>query len=276
MVDKSDTGLLEGVRRALYINILVCSAISLIVLALTIAALSRYQRQLSQAESRRYEMLCALSHDIRSPHSSILALIETENLQANPPRLTELLCNIKRYAVRALEMAEGFIQLARAETHDYKFELADIGKLLIDASDEIWPQAKQKNIRISIPTCETAYYAYVDRDLMTRVFINLLSNAIKYSPPQASVACRIECYEDRGKYIRCAIQDNGYGIAPQHQTRLFEKFSRFHTVDQPGAEGTGLGLAFVRAVIHGHNGNIRVESAPNTGTTFTISLPVFH
>jgi signal transduction histidine kinase len=246
---------------------------SLIVLSLVMAALGRYQRQLRIAESARYEMLCALSHDIRSPHSSILALIETEVLPVSSPHLVEVLGSIKRYTLRALEMAEGFIQLARAETQKYRLEPADIGKLMTDASEEIWPQATQKDIRVSIVLPEAACYACVDRDLMTRVFINLLNNAVKYSPQQTLIECRVDHYGDRGKYIRCTIRDNGYGIALEHQAQLFEKFSRFHTDGQPYTEGTGLGLAFVRTVIHAHNGEISVESALRLGTTFTISLP---
>jgi signal transduction histidine kinase len=145
--------------------------------------------------------------------------------------------------------------------------------LLTDASDEVWPQANRKNIKVSILSPTEECEAYMDRDLMTRVLVNILGNSVKYSPDNTFVECRIERYQGRGNRIRCLIRDQGYGIAPEQQQQIFERFKRSRSANQPYADGVGLGLAFVRTVVRGHKGEVTVESSVGGGTIFTIDLP---
>jgi signal transduction histidine kinase len=273
IVDKSETGPLEGVRRALYVNILICVVTSIVILSLVILAIGKYRKQLRDAENKRYEILCSLYHDIRSPHSSILALIETEAMQEKSRHLPEIFNRIEKYTRRALDMVDAFVQLARAETQEYNMQLASVAELLTDASDEVWPQANRKNIKVSILSPTEECEAYMDRDLMTRVFVNILGNSVKYSPDNTFVECRIERYQGRGNRIRCLIRDQGYGIAPEQQQQIFERFKRSRSANQPYADGVGLGLAFVRTVVRGHKGEVTVESSVGGGTIFTIDLP---
>jgi signal transduction histidine kinase len=104
---------------------------------------------------------------------------------------------------------------------------------------------------------------------MTRALINLLSNAVKYSPPATRVDCIVSGMPGA---IVCVVQDMGYGIALEQQAHLFERFRRFHLDGQPPSDGTGLGMAFVKTVISRHAGEIAIKSAPDRGTTVTITL----
>ncbi|MFD1557589.1 CHASE2 domain-containing protein [Paraburkholderia silviterrae] len=231
---------------------------------------------LHDAERQREHALRLLSHDMRSPQASIVALVETERergtLEAAPVR--EVMDRIERYARRSLTLADDFVQLARAESQVYALEPTSLTELAIDASDEVWPQASAKHIQI-----ETAFegeqmgWINADRSLMTRALVNILNNAVKYSPPETRIVCSIAVADDRTPRVICSIRDEGYGIPLEDQNKLFQPFRRFHAGQRPEVSGAGLGMAFVKTVVTRHGGEVHVESAPDQGTTVTMSLP---
>ncbi|MDN7182357.1 CHASE2 domain-containing protein [Caballeronia sp. SEWSISQ10-4 2] len=224
---------------------------------------------LHASERQRDDMLHLLSHDMRSPQASILALLDTERPHIDSTRAMDLMERVERYARRTLALADDFVQLARAESQHYSLELLNLHELAIDASDEIWPLAHAKDIEVRCESEGEAFWVLADRSLMTRALINLLSNAVKYSPPATRVGCIVS--ETPGAIV-CVVQDMGYGIALEQQAHLFERFRRFHLDGQPPSDGTGLGMAFVKTVISRHAGEIAIKSAPDRGTTVTITL----
>ncbi|MCC8397548.1 CHASE2 domain-containing protein [Paraburkholderia sp. MMS20-SJTR3] len=235
---------------------------------------------LHAAERQREDALRLLSHDMRSPQASIIALVEIERARTEPVLARDLLERIERYAQRALTLADDFVQLARAESQAYVLEPLNLTELVIDASDEVWPQAHAKRIALHTETGnedDEARWIYADRSLMTRALVNILNNAVKYSPPDT----RIECSFASGTAARtpgasrvsCTIRDQGYGIPKEQQAGLFERFRRFHEAERPEVGGAGLGMAFVKTVVTRHGGSVDVVSAPGEGTAFTISLP---
>ncbi|WP_109481049.1 CHASE2 domain-containing protein [Paraburkholderia sp. C35] len=234
------------------------------------------------AERLREDALRLLSHDMRSPQASILALVELERARSPSPdagRLRELLNRVERYAQRALMLADDFVQLARAESQAYVLEPVSLDELVIDASDEVWPQAQAKHIRLEAAYDEVGdgHWINADRSLMTRALVNILNNAVKYSPPDTRITCAVAQQESESgagpARVRCTIRDEGYGISAENQAHLFERFQRFHESERPEATGTGLGMAFVKAVVMRHGGDVRVDSTPGKGTAFTITLP---
>ncbi|ALK30319.1 CHASE2 domain-containing protein [Burkholderia plantarii] len=229
---------------------------------------------LHAAERQREEALHLLSHDMRSPQASILALVRTERQRhdAPPPAQRELLDRIERHAQRALTLADEFVQLARAESQTYRIDTVNVADLLIDASDEVWPQAQAKRIRIDTAPGEAPCWIGADRSLMTRALVNLLNNAIKYSPADTLIRCTLALAEAPPR-VTCTIRDQGYGIAPEHQRHLFERFRRFHGSERPEIAGAGLGMVFVKTVVTRHGGSIAVDSAPGVGTAISITLP---
>jgi CHASE2 domain-containing sensor protein/signal transduction histidine kinase len=224
---------------------------------------------LHASERQRDDMLHLLSHDMRSPQASILALLDTERPHIDSTRAMDLMGRVERYARRTLALADDFVQLARAESQHYSLELLNLHELAIDASDEIWPLAHAKDIEVRCESEGEAFWVLADRSLMTRALINLLSNAVKYSPPATRVDCIVS--ETPGAIV-CVVRDMGYGIALEQQAHLFERFRRFHLDGQPPSDGTGLGMAFVKTVISRHAGEIAIKSAPDRGTIVTITL----
>jgi signal transduction histidine kinase len=111
----------------------------------------------------------------------------------------------------------------------------------------------------------------LDKEKMKEVLINLVSNAIKYSPAGGQVRLRMAA--DAGN-LRIEIQDQGIGIPKEHQSRLFQAFSRVDSSATAEIPGTGLGLVIVKAIVEHHGGRIALESEVGVGTTFQILLPI--
>lgn len=239
---------------------------------------------LHAAERQREDALRLLSHDMRSPQASILALVEIERARGEPVLARALLERIERYAQRALTLADDFVQLARAESQTYVLEPVSLTELLIDASDEVWPQAHAKRITLHTQTApadaaDDGHWICADRSLMTRALVNILNNAVKYSPPDTRIVCSLASLTPKAvpgaaRRVSCTIRDQGYGIPKDQQAGLFERFRRFHETERPEVGGAGLGMAFVKTVVTRHGGDVEVASEPGRGTVFTIRLPV--
>ncbi|MFM0737511.1 CHASE2 domain-containing protein [Paraburkholderia xenovorans] len=248
---------------------------------------------LHAAERQREDALRLLSHDMRSPQASIIALVEIERARGESALARGLLERIERYAQRALTLADDFVQLARAESQTYVLEPVSLAELIIDASDEVWPQAHAKRITLHTEgDADEGHWICVDRSLITRALVNILNNAIKYSPPDTRITCSLGSLGTAASTSRagsgsasasvppamrvsCTIRDEGYGIPEERQAELFERFRRFHEKDRPDVGGAGLGMAFVKTVVTRHGGEVRVVSAPGQGTAFTIDLPAW-
>ncbi|MGU7769423.1 CHASE2 domain-containing protein [Burkholderia sp. MR1-5-21] len=228
--------------------------------------------ELHAAERQREEALHLLSHDMRSPQSSILALVEIERQRVESDAMRGLLARIERYAHRALSLADEFVQLARAESQAYQLEATSFVDVLIDACDEVWPQAQAKRIRIDTDVGAEMSWVRADRSLITRAFVNLLNNAVKYSPADTVISCTL-AVEHASKRMFCTIRDQGYGISPEDQRHLFERFKRFHAGERPEISGSGLGMAFVKTVVTRHGGSVSVDSEVGVGTVVTVALP---
>jgi len=236
---------------------------------------------LHAAEAQREDALRLLSHDMRSPQASILALVEIERARAESVLARSLLERIERYAQRALTLADDFVQLARAESQAYVLEPLSLTELVIDATDEVWPQAHAKHITLHTETGDAGdegHWICADRSLITRALVNILNNAVKYSPPDTRIVCSFASQPAGARSagrVSCTIRDQGYGIPKEQQAGLFERFRRFHEAERPEVGGAGLGMAFVKTVVTRHGGNVDVVSAPGEGTAFTIWLPAF-
>lgn len=226
------------------------------------------------AERSRDETLRFLSHDMRAPQASILALLELQHDPASALAQEDLFARIEKATRKTLGLADNFVQLARAESHEYRLEEVDFQDVLFDATDEMWSLAKNKQIELVTDVPDEEFPVRVDRALMTRALVNLLSNAINYSPAGTRVSCTVRIQSSfEGPQILCSIADQGYGIAPADQIKIFRRFQRLEVPDQPRHDGIGLGLVFVKTVIERHAGQINFSSKIGEGTIFTLSLP---
>ncbi len=226
--------------------------------------------QLRLAHQRRDETLRFLSHDMRSPQNSILALTQLQQQPATTLPDAELLRRIDTYAEKTLGLVDSFVQLARAEATPLSRQRLDLADLLAQCCDEFWVQARQRNIAIRFHEPPGQAWIWGDRPLLERACCNLLDNALKYSADHTEVVCSI--VSDKNAWL-LSIQDHGRGISPDQQAQLFKPFTRFQEDTPRNPSGTGLGLAFVMTVIRRHGGTISVHSQQGAGSIFRISLP---
>lgn len=230
------------------------------------------------AEHSRDETLRFLSHDMREPQSSILALLELQEDPASALAQAELFARIEKASRRTLGLADNFVQLARAESHDYRIDEIDFHDIVVDATDALWSLAKAKHIIINSDLQHIDHddcAVWVDRSLMTRALSNLLSNAISYSHAGSQITWSLHVHATlTGRSLVCSIADQGIGIATADQAHLFRRFHRVESAGQVRHDGIGLGLVFVKTVVERHHGTIEVVSEVGAGTTFTITLPM--
>ncbi|MCG2842790.1 CHASE2 domain-containing protein [Sandaracinobacter sp. RS1-74] len=225
---------------------------------------------LRASERQREDALRLLTHDMRAPQASILAVLEAEGRKVPP----ELARRLERYAHQTLSLADDFVHLARAESGRFLVETFNLSEAVLDAVDDLWPLADAKRIRIVSDVPEDEALVTGDRALITRSITNLLGNAIKYSDERTKVQARVRLEEPE---VVCEIVDEGRGIAAEDLPKLFEAFSRLAPPEgaapAASAPGAGLGLAFVKAVIERHGGATSVTSEEGKGSVFGFRLP---
>ena len=222
-----------------------------------------------QAERHREEALRFISHDMRSPQSAILALIELQRDASRALDREALLSRIEQLSSRTLELADTFIDLARAESQVLRLQDVDLVGLVLDAADEVWALANRYRVEVRV-LADIDAPVRGDPRLLVRALVNLLNNAIKFSSEGSVVT--VSLGEDETMFT-VAVADQGAGIALADQPRLFQPFHRLHEGAANAPAGSGLGLVFVKTVVDRHGGRIAVQSAPGLGSTFTVSLP---
>ncbi|WP_448586316.1 CHASE2 domain-containing protein, partial [Thermaurantiacus sp.] len=222
---------------------------------------------LRDAERQREEALRLLTHDMRSPQASILALLDTEGERLP----ADLRRRIERYASQTLSLADQYVQFARAETAEPALQLLDLSEAMLDAVDDLWPLARDRGVRLEGLAAGEEMLVLGDRALLTRAIQNLVGNAIKYSPPGGPVTARVDRDDP---WVRLEVEDEGRGIDPAELPSLFEPFRRLAAPEGAAGEpGAGLGLAFVKRVVERHGGEVFARSTPGVGSTFGFRLP---
>jgi len=226
--------------------------------------------RLRRVQSQREEALRFISHDIREPSASILTVIELARAQPTLLPQDVLLQRIERHARTGLELADGFVNLARAEAQPFNAELLDLVGLLDAAADTAWASAQARGVRVRSDVALDEALCLGDRSLLPRALSNVMSNALKYAPRGSTVTCQIA---ERGAHWAVSIRDEGPGIPLELQSQLFKPFHRLQREAHPEVQGVGLGLLLVRTIAHRHGGQVEIESAENAGCKVTLLLP---
>ncbi|WP_428609440.1 CHASE2 domain-containing protein [Sedimenticola sp.] len=227
--------------------------------------------RLKESERARTQTLNFLSHDLRSPLTSMISMLEIQRSGVGQMDMAEMTERIEQYALKALKLADDFLRLAKAESADYdNFQEVDLVSVAHSALDAVFAEAQEKSIRLLRNRLLEQAWIKADGALLERCLINLLENAIRYSPEGSTVALQMEAGEGT---VRCLVIDQGPGIAEADQARIFAPFQQVRKSDDTSGKGTGLGLAFVKVVAAKHRGQISVESEIDGGARFCLSLP---
>jgi CHASE2 domain-containing sensor protein/signal transduction histidine kinase len=226
--------------------------------------------ELREQQRQHREAIDFISHDVRSPLVSQLALIE--QLKRDPGYIDKAqLDQLGRLARRSYHLAEEFVQLARAEQlTETRFYECEFLAIVENARDSVSEQAADKHIQLKLQDTEDLWLRG-NAELLERAVINLLTNAVQYSPAGSTV--NIQVFQ-AGHQACLNIADEGSGIDPAELPRLFDRYQRQKSSELAGIHGTGLGLSFVKTVVEKHRGEISVTSEPGQGSSFTLKLPI--
>ncbi|GAB5453692.1 MAG: CHASE2 domain-containing protein [Halioglobus sp.] len=224
--------------------------------------------QLKESEKQRAEALNFLSHDLRAPLTSVLALIESARDDSEGTPMEDLLPQVETYIRTNLSYAEDFIQLARMDhAATSGMDICDSASLVDNAVSQLFHSAARRGIDIRIEYCENDDWVYCDRHLVERALTNLIDNALKHSPEGGEVRVIVRVVQ---ACLTFTISDLGPGIPEVDLSRIFTAFEQ----GDNAREGVGLGLRFVSVVAHNHGGSLEVRNNDGAGCSFSLRLPL--
>jgi PAS domain S-box-containing protein len=223
---------------------------------------------LQQAIGQLEEFSYSVSHDLRAPIRAIEAYahyISADFGPQIPAEAHEFLRKIVRNTARMNRLINDVLKLSRIARSDIRMQPVAV-QALIEEIIERHPEMQTPHAHLEVRADVTVL---ADEVSLSQVIANLLSNAIKFVPPGVRPVVKISC-EQHGERIRLSVQDNGIGIKPEYQPKLFGMFQRLHS--NPDYDGTGVGLAIVKKAVERMGGTMGVESDGVSGSRFWIEL----
>lgn len=228
-------------------------------------------RELKEANGELEAFTYSVSHDLRAPlrHMDGFSRILQQEYGAQlPEEAGHYLDRVRSATTHMSRLVEDLLQLSRLGRQATQLSTVALGELLEQARAEVLEAAtEERAIDWQIGELPEAE---VDSTLFRQVLVNLLSNAVKFSRNQERPVIQIGSRTEKGETI-LFVRDNGAGFDPRFADKLFGVFQRLHRQDE--FEGTGIGLATVRRIVHKHGGRIWAESQPGQGATFYFTVP---
>lgn len=227
-------------------------------------------------EEFRRDFIADVSHEIKTPLTSIVAAVETlENARGDQEAQARFLKIITQQATRLNALVQDILSLSNLEhkrlSSEGEMPELSIEGVLREAVELCRPRAEEKNIRLNLEITGSVT-AHADARLLEQAVVNLIDNAVKYSGENSEVKISLRCLD--GALARIDVEDHGIGIAKEHQERVFERFYRVDKARSRKLGGTGLGLAIVKHVALFHGGKAGVVSEPGKGSDFYIQFPL--
>jgi len=230
--------------------------------------------RLKQLENTRREFVANVSHELRTPLSMIKGYVETliDGAKDKPEVAMKFLQTIEKHADRLTYLIEDLLTISRLESGQIvmNLQLAELHGVAEHVRTDLESRAAAKQVKL-LNEVPAALAANADAERLQQVLFNLVDNAIKYGRAGGSVV--IGARKTEKKQVELWVRDDGPGIPPEAQTRVFERFYRVDKARSRDAGGTGLGLAIVKHIVQSHGGEVWVESEPGQGATFFFTLP---
>jgi len=236
---------------------------------------NRALEQVSQAKS---DFTARMSHELRTPLNSIIGfsevLLSKKMSPADRATHEEFLGYIHISAEHLLHLIDSILDLSKIEAGKLTLEPRefDFRVLLEDVNITVLPMLTAKKQTITIEIGEGVNTIFADEPKMRQIFLNLLSNAHKFTPRKGNI--KVVCQMENPHLLHCSVIDNGIGISPQDQQRIFEEFGQAKENPTDNARGVGLGLSIAKRLVELHGGSIWIISEPGGGSTFTFTIPL--
>lgn len=231
--------------------------------------------RLRRLENIRREFVANVSHELKTPITSIKGYVETllEGVLQTPEDAKKFLAIVKKQTDRLNAIIDDLLSLSRIEQEEghgrIEFERTALSPIVQTAVDICQPKAQVNGVVINCH-CPESIVARVKPALFEQATMNLIDNAVKHSPSGSTLSVEVE---QTGEEVAVHVADHGCGIEAEHLSRLFERFYRVDKARSRKQGGTGLGLAIVKHVAQVHRGRVSVHSEPGVGSRFTIHLP---
>ena len=229
---------------------------------------------LAELDRAKTAFFSNVSHEFRTPLTLMLGPLE--DVLARPAGHEssadrDLLTLVYRNGLRLQKLVNTLLEFSRIEAGRVQatYEPTDLGALTADLASNFRSACERAGLRLLVDCPPLAEPAYVDRDMWEKVVLNLLSNAFKFTLA-GEIAVAVAATSDS---FELAVRDTGIGVPAGEMDHLFERFHRVKGARARTDEGTGIGLALVHELVKLHGGSIRVESRPEAGSTFTVSIP---
>jgi signal transduction histidine kinase len=238
-----------------------------------ISQLAERETERDAAEAARRDLIAAVSHDLRTPLTSLRLLadaIEDDLVDAETRRryLEQMSFHISSLAA----LIEDLFELSRLEAGDIQWSMQRVrlDELVEETVEAMRPAADAKQVAVEAAVAAGLEPAQANPEKLQRVLFNLIQNAIRHTPADGSVTVAAQ---SNGHHVEVEVADTGDGVASEQRERVFEPFFRGGDAAARSAEGTGLGLTICRAIVEAHGGEIWLADSPS-GTRVRFSLPL--
>jgi two-component system phosphate regulon sensor histidine kinase PhoR len=220
-------------------------------------------------------MIRMASHDLRNPLNNVMGYVEliASNLDETSlkPNLQDYFASLRRSTASMKSLIEDLLTLERIESQGQtNWQAFDMSGLVYEVVESGRSSAQLKHQTITMDRQTGVSLAFGNLTQLRQAIANLVDNAIKYTPDEGKIHVQFHYENER---LHLSVQDNGYGISPERQARLFQRFYRAREPGTDHISGTGLGLSLVKAVVERHGGRVWFESELNKGSTFGFWIP---
>ncbi|XAS65737.1 ATP-binding protein [Micrococcaceae bacterium Sec5.8] len=228
--------------------------------------------EVTRTEEVRNDFVANVSHELKTPVGAISLLAEALESSADDPEAVRRFAKrTHKESARLAALVQDIIELSRLQGSNVAKQgrAVDINTVVAEAVDRSQLPAESRNIELVVGGRSDAM-VYGDQDQLVTALRNLIDNAIRYSPENTRVGVGIRAKEG---LVAVSVTDQGEGLSPEDQDRVFERFYRVDAARSRHTGGTGLGLSIVKHVVANHGGEVTLWSRPGQGSTFTIRLP---
>lgn len=228
--------------------------------------------EITRTEEIRNDFVANVSHELKTPVGAISLLAEALESSADDELAVRRFAKrMHKESGRLAALVQDIIELSRLQGASVAQQgrPVDVNAVIAEAVDRSQLPAESKNIRIVVGG-RTDAKVFGDQDLLVTALRNLIDNAIRYSPENTRVGIGVRSREG---LVSISVTDQGEGLSPEDQERVFERFYRVDSARSRHTGGTGLGLSIVKHVASNHGGEVTLWSQPGQGSTFTLRLP---
>lgn len=233
--------------------------------------------KLKQVEQLQQDFIATMTHELRSPLTSIKAALEILNREAAKEDSSHGILNTAiRNTERLNSIITDILDFSKLQSGKLVFhqENASSEEIAAEAVESMKAWANSKGVNLNVKTAQGVPNVYADKRRTVQVLINLISNAIKFTPTGGTIDVSADAgQESLDGFTFFSVRDNGCGIKKEDQGKIFEKFVQVASGEKVG--GTGLGLAITKAMVVMQSGRITIESEPGRGSTFRVGMPVY-